>query len=147
MNSLFATTFPDLESAQRARDVVEKYDADGTIRLVSSVVISKDANGFIEHEGRTAAGTGALIGGVVGGILGMAGGPAVAAIGAASGAVGGGWFDINRAEDRNFCMERVRARLDENQAALLGEVINPSDEARREVEAQLVELGGDVVGK
>jgi uncharacterized membrane protein len=146
MGSFFATTFPDLESAEKAQRLVEKFNDDHVIKLVATVVIAKDQNGAVtKHNGRTPGALGAVMAGLVGGIAGLIAGPAVAALGAASGALSGGWFDLLRVQDRESFMNEVARGIGTNHAALLGEVVNPDEDAKRLVEEALAGLDGVLV--
>lgn len=148
MSSFFATIFPEPGTAQEAQRLVQKLDDDGMMKLVSSVVIVKGEDGDItQHGGSTPGALGAVMAGVLGGIVGLAGGPVVAAMGAAGGTLSGGWFDLLRVRDRELFMKEVAGKLNAGQAALLGEVLNPSDEAKRDAEASLTKLGGVIIGK
>ena len=146
MSSFFATVFPDLQTAEEAQRLIETLNDKHAIKLVSAVVIAKDQSGNItQHNGRTPGALGAVMTGLIGGIAGLVGGPAVAIFGAASGALSGGWFDLLRTQDREIFMNEVAAKVSASQAALLGEVVNPSDDAKRLVEERLASLGGAVI--
>lgn len=148
MSTFFASTFRDLGSALEAQQLIEQFNDDRVIKLVSSVVISKDATGEVtQHNGRTPGSLGAVMVALAGGVVGLVGGPAVAMLGVASGALSGGWFDLLRVQDRDAFMAEVAEKVATNQAALLGEVINPDDDARRLVEARIRELGGTLIGE
>lgn len=146
MSSFFATVFPDLQTAEEAQHLIEKLNDEHTIKLVSTVVIAKDQSGNItQHSGRTPGALGAVMTGLIGGIVGLIGGPAVAIFGATSGALSGGWFDLLRTQDRENFMNEVASQISANRAALLGEVVNPSNDAKSLVEEKLVRLGGTVI--
>ena len=146
MSSFFATVFPDLQAAEEAQRLIEKLNDEHAIKLVSTVVITKNKSGDItQHNGRTPGALGAVMTGLIGGIAGLIGGPAVAVFGATSGALSGVWFDLLRTQDRESFMNEVARQIGANQVALLGEVVNPSDDAKRLVEEKLVRLGGSVI--
>lgn len=144
----FAVAFSNLEAAEAARRFVETCHHEGLINLAASVVIAKGEDGRLsEHDGKAPGPRGAVMAGLVGGILGMLGGPAVAALGVAAGGVSGGWFDLLRVQDRDAFMHQVASQLNAGKAALLGEAIDPSEEAKRLIGTRLSELGGDLIGK
>jgi uncharacterized membrane protein len=148
MNSLFATIFPNRGAAEDAQRVLEKLGDEGVLKVVASVVVARGQDGEItQHNGRTPGPLGAGLGGVLGGILGLVVGPIGAIAGAAAGAISGGWFDLLRVEERDIFMREVAGKIRAGDAALLGEAINPSDEAKRTVETRLRELGGSLVSK
>lgn len=144
----FAVVFPDLKSAEDARRFVEKCHDEGLVKLAASVVIAKGEDGRLsEHDGRTPGPRGAVMTSLIGGILGMLGGPAVAAMGVAAGGLSGGWFDLLRVQDRDAFMHQVAGQLNAGKAALLGEAIDPDEEAKRVIAARLGEFGGTFIGK
>lgn len=148
MISYFAAVFPDFKSADDAQRFVEKCHEDGLVNLSASVVIEMGEDGTIsKHNGRTPGPLGAVLAGLVGGVLGVVGGPAVAAIGVAAGALSGGWFDLLRVQDREVFMNQIASRLSAGNAALLGEAIDPTEEAKRAVEARVRASGGTIIGK
>lgn len=148
MSSLFAAVYPTLALAEEAQRAAEKFNENNLIDLVSSVVIVKGPDGKItQHHGKTPGAIGAGLGAVVGGLIGLVGGPLVLALGITSGALSGGWFDLLRAEQRDIFLNLVAQEISGNRAALLGEVVNASDEAKKLVEARLIELGGTFIGK
>ena len=86
-------------------------------------------------------------GGLIGGIVGLLGGPFISAMGAAGGVLSGGWFDLIRVEEREMYLSEIAQNILANRAALLAEVISPSDVAKETVETRMLELGGSIVGR
>ena len=139
----FATMFRDLALAEAGPRRIEAFADQGVIKLASSVVITKDADGEItKHHGKTPGAHGAVMAGLIGGIIGLIGGPAVILMSAAAGGLSGGWFDLMRAEEREAFMNEVAKGLGEHGAVLLAEVIDPTMPSRDVVEAELVRIGG-----
>jgi uncharacterized membrane protein len=102
---------------------------------------------IVKHHGRSPGALGAGLGGLVGGIIGLIAGPLGGMMGAAGGALSGGWFDLLRVEERGIFLNEVAQNISKNRAALLGEVISISNEAKDTVETRLIELGGTIIGR
>lgn len=148
MISYFAALFPDFKSADDAQRFLEKCHEEGLMNLSASVVIVMREDGkTTEHNGKTPGPRGAVMTALVGGILGVLGGPAVAAIGVAAGALSGGWFDLLRVHDREVFMNQIAGRLRAGDAALLCEAVDPSEKAKRTVEARVSASGGTIIRK
>ncbi|GAA4818083.1 hypothetical protein GCM10023232_13290 [Sphingosinicella ginsenosidimutans] len=82
----FATMFRDLALAEAGQRRIEAFADQGVIKLASSVVITKDADGEItKHHGKTPGAHSAVMAGLIGGIIGLIGGPAVILMSAAAG--------------------------------------------------------------
>ena len=77
-----------------------------------------------------------------GGLLGLLAGPFGAAMGAAAGAMSGGWFDLNRAGERERFGECVAVKLKEGRTALLAELVEPDAATKSSIREQMTSLGG-----
>ncbi len=146
MSTFFATIFPSRALAEQGQRIVEAYAGRHELKLASSVVVARNPEGgFDQYGGSTPGALGATMLAVVGGVLGLAGGPTALALGTLAGGLSGGWFDILRVEDRETFMNSVAGKLKDSEAALLGEVVRPTDDVRRAVETDLVRIGGILV--
>lgn len=146
MSSLFASIFPNLGAAEKAQRLVEKAGEDRVIKLVSTVVIEKVSGEVVQHHSRSPGARSALLVGIAGGVLGLLAGPVGSLGAAAAGALSGGWFDMLREGERQEFLEEIARGVERDQAALLCEVINPSEDAKKLVEQQVAALGGQIVG-
>lgn len=146
MSIFFASIFPTQDLAEQGQQIIETYAERDELKLVSSVVIAKNADGSADkYRGKNPGALGATMSALVGGTIGLIGGPAVVLLGALAGGLSGGWFDILRAEDREEFMNRIAHELGNADAALLGEVINPGEDIRKLIEADLAAVGGKLV--
>lgn len=144
--SLFAAAFSEKQIAAEGAAILKRLNEEGIIKLAAYAIASKDERGELEiEESQTPGGRGAVLGGVIGGLAGLVGGPAVAAMGAAAGALSGGWFDLNRAEERTNFGEWVAGQIAEGRVALLAEAIEPEAAVKERVEREITALGGSII--
>ncbi|MGD9507975.1 MAG: DUF1269 domain-containing protein [Geminicoccaceae bacterium] len=144
--SLFAVAFSDGKAANDGRAALKRLHEEGTIRLVASAIAARDEDGeLVVRESETPGATAAILGGVVGGLLGLLAGPFGAAMGVAAGAMSGGWFDLNRAEERERFNGNVAAKLKEGKTALLAEIAEPDAATKSLIREQMTSLGGSLV--
>lgn len=117
MTNLLVITFPDAESAQRARDAVRGLERQGLMKLEDAAVLSRDAEGktHVHNEFDRSAAVGAGAGALVGLVLSF-GFPLLGlALGAGGGALTAKALD--RGLDKRFVGE-VEAALQPGTSAL-----------------------------
>ncbi len=91
MATLFALIYPDTETAEAAAETAKGLDQAGFLKILDSAVVTKDANGKVEHKGqRNPVRSVGVAGGVVGAITGLM--FAVPVLGLAAGAAVGAYF-------------------------------------------------------
>lgn len=142
MNQLAAIAYPDLTTAERARDELVQVASEGRAHLEDAVVIERTPDGEIKlhqfkHEAARGAAAGAAGGALIGllflaPLLGMA-------VGAVTGGVGAKLSDEG-VDD--YFMKDLGARLRPGAAAL---IVLGTAEARDEIVARLKPYGGVVL--
>ena len=142
MNQLAAIAYPDLATAESAREELVKLAAEGRGHLEDAVVVARTPGGEIElhqfkHAGARGAAAGAAGGALIGllflaPLLGMA-------VGAVSGGVGS---KLSDGGIDDYFMKDLGARLRPGAAAL---IVLGIAESRDELVARLKPYGGEVV--
>jgi uncharacterized membrane protein len=110
MATLFAIVYPDLATAERAAATARDLAQSGYLNILDSALVSKDAEGKVDHHGerhtvRTGAVTGALLGGLTGAIF------LVPVLGLAAGAAVGGYFGKQRKSGASSDFEAFRDQV------------------------------------
>jgi uncharacterized membrane protein len=142
VNQLAAIAYPDLVTAQRAREELVRAAAEGRAHLDDAVVVERTLEDEIKlHQFKNAAARGAAAGAAGGALIGMLFlAPLLgAALGAATGGLGGKLSD--EGIDDVF-MEDLGGRLRPGAAAL---IVLGTAEARDELVERLKPYGGEVV--
>ena len=141
-NQLAAIAYPDLATAERARDELIQLTGEGRAHLEDAVVVERELGGEIKlHQFKNAVTGGAAAGAVPGALIGLLFlAPLLGmAFGAAAGALGGKLIDGG--VDDVF-MEDLGARLRPGAAAL---IVLGTAESRDEVIERVKPYGGEVV--
>ena len=142
MNGLAAIAYPDLATAERARDELVQFAAEGRAHLEDAVVVERTADGEIQlHQFKHSAAKGVAKGAAGGALIGLLFlAPLLGmAVGAAGVALGTKLTD--EGVNDNF-LEDLGARLVPGAAAL---IVLGTTEARDELVARLKPYGGEVL--
>ena len=142
MNGLAAIAYPDLATAERAREEVVQLAAEGRAQLEDAVVVERTPGGEIKlHQFKHSAARGAAAGAAGGALIGLLFlAPLLGmAVGAFSGGVGSKLSDEGVSDS---FMEDLGARLRPGAAAL---IVLGTVEARDELVARLKPYGGVVL--
>jgi uncharacterized membrane protein len=142
MSTLIAIAYPDMDTAERARQELMQATKEHLVKLEDAVVVTHDADGKIKlHQAVSTTGAGAAGGALWGGLIGLLFlAPLFGmAIGAASGAVAGKMTDTG--VNDNF-MKELGTKLQPGAAALIA---LGSTEARDKVLARMAPYGGEVI--
>ena len=142
MTQLVAIAYPDMETAERVRQVLVRASEEGLARLEDAVVVERTPDGKVKlHQLRSMARHGAAVGAAGGAAIGLLFlAPLLgAAIGAASGGLGG---KLSEEGIDDLFMKDLGARIRPGAAAL---IVLGSTEARDELIERVKPYGGDVV--
>lgn len=142
MSQLVAIAYPDMDTAERVRQVLIRASEEGLARLEDAVVVVRTRDGKVKlHQLRSMAKHGAAVGAAGGAAIGLLFlAPLLgAAIGAASGGIGG---KLSEEGIDDWLMTDLGARLRPGAAAL---IVLGSTEARDELIERVKPYGGDVV--
>jgi uncharacterized membrane protein len=142
VNQLAAIAYPDLATAESARDELVQLAAEGRAQLEDAVVIERTPGGEIKlHQFKHAAAKGAVAGAAGGALIGLLFlAPLIGmAVGAVAGGVGGKLSDEGISDT---FMEDLGAGLRPGAAAL---IVLGTAEARDELVARLKPYGGLVL--
>ena len=142
MTQLVAIAYPDMETAERVRQVLVRASEEGLARLEDAVVVERTPDGKVKlHQLRSMAKHGAAVGAAGGAAIGLLFlAPLLgAAIGAASGGLGG---KLSEEGIDDLFMKDLGARIRPGAAAL---IVLGSTEARDELIERVKPYGGEVV--
>jgi uncharacterized membrane protein len=139
---LVAIAYPDMDTAERVRQVLVRASEEGLARLDDAVVVERTPDGKVKlHQFRSMAKHGAAVGAAGGAAIGLLFlAPLLgAAIGAASGSLGG---KLSEEGIDDLFMKDLGARIRPGAAAL---IVLGSTEARDELIERVKPYGGEVV--
>jgi uncharacterized membrane protein len=139
---LVAIAYPDMDTAERVRQVLVRASEEGLARLDDAVVVERTPDGKVKlHQFRSMAKHGAAVGAAGGAAIGLLFlAPLLgAAIGAASGGLGG---KLSEEGIDDLFMKDLGARLRPGAAAL---IVLGSTDARDELIERVKPYGGEVV--
>ena len=142
MIRLVAIAYPDMDTAERVRQVLVRASEEGLARLDDAVVVERTPDGKVKlHQFRSMAKHGAAVGAAGGAAIGLLFlAPLLgAAIGAASGSLGG---KLSEEGIDDLFMKDLGARIRPGAAAL---IVLGSTEARDELIERVKPYGGEVV--
>ena len=142
MLQLVAIAYPDMDTAERVRQVLVRASEEGLARLEDAVVVERTLDGKAKlHQLRSMAKHGAAVGAAGGAAIGLLFlAPLLgAAIGAASGGLGG---KLSEEGIDDLFMKDLGARLRPGAAAL---IVLGSTDARDELIERVKPYGGEVV--
>jgi uncharacterized membrane protein len=142
VNQLLAIAYPDMDTAERVRQVLLSAAEEGLARLEDAVVVERTLDGKVKlHQLRSMAKHGAAVGAAGGAAIGLLFlAPLLgAAIGAASGGIGG---KLSEEGIDDVFMKDLGERLRPGAAIL---IILGSTEARDELIERVKPYGGSVV--
>jgi uncharacterized membrane protein len=142
MSTLVAIAYPDMATAEKARQELIQASKEHLVRLEDAVVVEHQHDGKIKlHQAMGTTGAGAAGGALWGGLIGLLFlAPLFGmAIGAATGAIAGKMADVGVDDD---FMKNLGARLQSGGAALIA---LGSSEARDKLLDRLKDYGGDVI--
>src|SRR3954452_3921451 len=142
MSQLVAIAYPDLATAERVREELQRASDEGLVELDDAVVVERTGDGVVKlHQSRSAAKSGAAKGAVAGAAIGLLFlAPLLgAAIGAAGGGLGGKLSDDGVGD---LFMQDLGASLRPGAAAL---IVLGSTEARDVLIERVKPFGGVVV--
>ncbi|MEV0586656.1 DUF1269 domain-containing protein [Nonomuraea sp. NPDC050310] len=142
MSHLIAIDYPDVQTAQRARDRLLDLQKQNLITLDDAVVVEHRPDGKIKlHQLNSTVGFGAASGALWGGLIGLIFFMPLLgmAIGAAGGAAGGAMTDVGVSDS---FMKEVAAKIPPGTAALF---LLVSQSTPDKVIPQIAEFGGDIM--
>ncbi len=140
MNKLIVTVFENESNAFEGLTALKSLHTDGTISVYATAVVSKNVEGESEVKENTSEGPlGLSIGLLTGSLFGMLAGPIGMAVGAGVGALGGGAYDLSRADIDVSFVNEVSEALNPGKVAVISEI---EETWTTPVDSRMAEFGG-----
>jgi uncharacterized membrane protein len=142
MDRMVVVVFDKENKAYEGKKALLSLDAEGSISVYASVVVTKHADGTVSVKQADDPGPiGTLVGTSLGSLIGLLGGPAGLAIGASLGLVGGGIFDLNNVRIGEDFLDDVTKTLTPNKFAVVAEI---DEDWTTPLDTRMEAIGGSV---
>lgn len=143
MDKMLVAVFDSESKAYEGSRILRQLDAEGSITVFATAVISKDASGkVIVKQSADQGPLGTAVGLFAGSVLGLLGGPAGFALAAGAGALGGALYDLAQVGVGDDFLTDVAQQLQAGKSAVVAEV---SEEWVMPVDTRIEAAGGIVL--